>query len=159
MFWILLSQYNYVFVTNTHSFYFFFTWQALNNFCVCASTLVCSFFGTAAQGRNEVRWRPGQEAKFGAPCSNLRSFGSKCTVLKKVLVTFLKLFDAPAVMRRPHDDSAPGELFPLAPPSLHPCCRGGLRLQRLYVKNSSPGDSKFKGPIGVTAGARQAWQA
>jgi len=32
------------------------------------------------QGRNEVRWRPGQEASLALPCSNLRSFGSKCTV-------------------------------------------------------------------------------
>jgi len=47
-----------------------------------------------AQGRNEVRWRPGQEASLAPPCSNLRSFGSKCTMLKKVLVTLLGLFGA-----------------------------------------------------------------
>ena len=35
------------------------------------------------------------------PCSNLRSFGSKCTVLKKVLVILLGLFGAP------RNDSAP----------------------------------------------------
>jgi len=39
-------------------------------------------------GRNEVRWRPGQEASFVSRCSNLRSFGSKGTAMKKVLVTF-----------------------------------------------------------------------
>jgi len=44
------------------------------------------------QGRNEVRWRPGQEASLAPPCSNLRSFGSKCIVLKKVLATLLGLF-------------------------------------------------------------------
>jgi len=33
-------------------------------------------------GRNEVRWRPGQEASLAPPCSHLRSFGSKCTALK-----------------------------------------------------------------------------
>ena len=34
--------------------------------------------------RNEVRWRMmGQETSLTPPCSNLRSFGSKCTVLKK----------------------------------------------------------------------------
>jgi len=42
------------------------------------------FFTTQKQGRNEVRWRPGQEASLEPPFSNLRSFGSKCTVLKKV---------------------------------------------------------------------------
>jgi len=35
------------------------------------------------------------------------SFGSKCTVLKKVLVTLLGL------LRRPHSDSEPRELCPL----------------------------------------------
>ena len=56
------------------------------------------------QGRNEVRWRPGQEASFSPPCYNLSSFGSKCTVLKKVLVLFLVLFGAPAVICYPHSD-------------------------------------------------------
>ena len=35
---------------------------------------------------------PGERSKFGAPCSNLRSFGSKCIVLKKVLMTLLWRF-------------------------------------------------------------------
>jgi len=47
---------------------------------------------TTQQERNEVRWRPGQEASLAPLCSNLSFFGSKCTVLKKVLVTFLVLF-------------------------------------------------------------------
>jgi len=42
-------------------------------------------------GRNEVRWRPGQEASLAPPCLSLSSFGSKFTVLKKVLATFLGL--------------------------------------------------------------------
>ena len=46
------------------------------------------------QGRNEVRWRPGQEESLAPPCSKLRSFGSKCSVWKKVLVTLLGLFGA-----------------------------------------------------------------
>ena len=49
---------------------------------------------TRLQGRNEVRWRPGQEANLRPPSSNLRSFGSKCTVLKKVLLTLLGLLCA-----------------------------------------------------------------
>jgi len=43
------------------------------------------------QGRNEVRWRLGQEVSLASPCSNLRSFGNKCTVLKSacdIVVTF-----------------------------------------------------------------------
>jgi len=56
------------------------------------------------QGRNEARWRPGQEAPLAPPCSNLRSFGSKCSVLKKVLVTLLGLIGARGIV----------------PPSLHP---------------------------------------
>jgi len=31
------------------------------------------------QGRNEVRWRPGQEASLAPPCSNLSSFARKFT--------------------------------------------------------------------------------
>jgi len=69
-----------------------------------------------SQGRNEVRWRPGQEASLAPACSNLRSFGSECTVLKKVLVTLLWLYcslrsdSAPrAAIRHPRNFS------PLAP--------------------------------------------
>jgi len=47
------------------------------------------------QGRNEVRWRPGQEASLAPQCLNLRSFGSKCAALKKVPVTLLGHFGAP----------------------------------------------------------------
>jgi len=68
------------------------------------------------QGRNEVRWRPGQEASLSTPCSNLRYFGSKCSVLKKVLVTILGLFGAPIVTRRPGNRTA------LATPRCAPVC-------------------------------------
>jgi len=46
------------------------------------------------QGRTEVRRRPGQETSLAPPCSNLRSFGSKCAVLEKVFATLLGLFGA-----------------------------------------------------------------
>jgi len=49
----------------------------------------------AKTGRNEVRWCPGQEASLAPPCSKLRSFGSKRTVWKEVLVTLLGLFGDP----------------------------------------------------------------
>ena len=52
------------------------------------------------QGCNEVRCLLSQEASLAPTCLNLRSSGSKCTVLKKVLVTLLGLFGAPAVIRR-----------------------------------------------------------
>jgi len=47
------------------------------------------------QGRNEVRWRPGQEPNLAPPHLNLRSYGSKFTVLKAVFVTLLEIFSAP----------------------------------------------------------------
>jgi len=61
-------------------------------------------------GVTEVRWRPGQETSLAPPYSNLRPLGSKCTVLKKVLVhdvvgTFRCL---PAIRR-------PGNCAPFAP--------------------------------------------
>jgi len=65
------------------------------------------------QGRNEVRWPPGTRSKFGA-----RSFGSKCTVLKKVLVTWLGLFAAPAIIWRPTVIRRPVNYALLSPPSL-----------------------------------------
>jgi len=73
------------------------------------------------QGRNEVRWRPGQEPSLAPPCSNLRSFGSKYTLLKKVLATLTGLFGAPHSDSAPRSYSASGEfrsLFPLVTPLL-----------------------------------------
>jgi len=50
------------------------------------------------QGHTEVRWRPGQERSLAPPFSNLRFFGSKCTVLKEVLATLLGLFGARGIV-------------------------------------------------------------
>ena len=79
------------------------------------------------QGRNGVRWRPGQEASLAPLWSNLTSFGSTSTVLKEVLVTFLGLFSGlrsrsspPAVILCPRSDSAPGELCSPCPPRYLP---------------------------------------
>jgi len=79
-------------------------------------------------------------SKFSAPCSKLRSFGSKCTVLKKVLVTLLGLFGAPILIL--------GKLFLLCFPSLRPwsayqgfptcgtrTTSGTRRSSRWYAKN------------------------
>jgi len=71
---------------------------------------VVQFLLGVLQGRSEVRWRPGQGASSAPPCSNLMSFGSKCTVLMNVLATLLRLIGAPSVVRRP------GNCDLLAPP-------------------------------------------
>jgi len=67
---------------------------------------------SANQGRNEVRCHPGQEASLAPPCSNLRSFGSKPTVLKKYLWHRLDISAPPAVIRRPHIGLAPWKVCP-----------------------------------------------
>jgi len=56
--------------------------------CFAAIPAKISVFNSQMQaGRIGVRWRSGEEASLAPPCSNLRSFESKCIVLKKVLVT------------------------------------------------------------------------
>ena len=67
------------------------------------------------QGRNEVRWCLGQETNLVPPCSNLRSFGSKCTVSKIVLMTLLWLFG-------PQQWFGARGIVPPCPPSLHLWC-------------------------------------
>ena len=59
---------------------------------------------------------PGQEVSLSPRFSKLRSFGSICTVLKKVLVTLLGLFGYP------RSDSAPRELCPPFSPRYTPAC-------------------------------------
>jgi len=54
------------------------------------------------QERNEVRWRLAKKTSLALPWSNLRSFGSKCTVLKKCLWHCCD-FLPPAVIRRPRN--------------------------------------------------------
>jgi len=53
----------------------------------------------------------GSRNKFGAPWSNLRCFGRKCTVLKKSLATWDDFFALPSYL-------APEDFCPL-PPSVH----------------------------------------
>jgi len=84
------------------------------------------------QGRNEVRWRPGQEASLASPVSNLKllrtwdrkQMHAPCSHLmseanalywRKYLPHCWGFSAPPVVIRRPHSDSAPGKLFPLAP--------------------------------------------
>jgi len=76
-----------------------------------------------------------------APHVRNRSFGSKCSVLKKVL---LGLFVAsrshatsPAVIWRPYIDSAPRELRPPCPPSLR-LCLSPKKLVTVKLRNKGP---------------------
>jgi len=59
-----------------------------------------------------------QEADLAPLCSSLRSFGSKCTVLKKVFVTLLGLYGAPILIRR-------RGIVPPLPPLVTPLCSRG----------------------------------
>jgi len=61
------------------------------------------------------RWRPGQETSLTPPCSNLRSFGSKC-VVEESTCDIVVTFRHPRSHRRPHSDSVPMEFSP----PLHP---------------------------------------
>ena len=92
-------------------------------------TKICVISRPGCQGRNIVRWRRGEEASLAPPCSNVRSFGSKCTVLKKILVTFLGLFGVPRSHRRPHGDPEPGVLRPPWAPRYVPAGCLGLRMK------------------------------
>jgi len=68
-----------------------------------------------SQGRDEVRWRPGQETSLAPPCVQIvRFFGGKCTALTKVLVILLGIFGAPVVIWRT------GNYASFAPPLLLP---------------------------------------
>jgi len=53
------------------------------------------------EGLTEVRLRPGQETSLALPYSNLRSFGSKCSALKKKLATSAGTLWRLPVIRRP----------------------------------------------------------
>jgi len=57
-----------------------------------------------AQGRSEVRWRLWQETSLPPPCSNLRSFGSKCfeiNCFEKSAYDIVGTFWPPTVIRCP----------------------------------------------------------
>jgi len=67
------------------------------------------------QGCNKVRWRLGQNTSLPPSCPNVRSLGSKCTVLKKVLITLLGLSS-------PSQWFGAREIVPPCPPSLRLWC-------------------------------------
>jgi len=82
---------------------------------------------------------PGARSKFGAPCSNLRSFVSNYTAvaLKYNTYDIVRTFWRPVVIQHSHSDSAPGELCPCSP-SLRPwLLRAVLRLNKTIVRSSN----------------------
>jgi len=94
------------FSTKTNRTRFWKVWHTFHSFLWDAIRGVTRLNGV----RDEKQvWRP------HVWCLNLRYFGSKCTVLKKVLVTFLELFSALRSHLTPHSDSMPGELSPFFP--------------------------------------------
>ena len=65
------------------------------------------------QGRNGVRWRPGQETSLAPPVWT-SGLSEANLLLNEVLVTLLGLYGAPAVILRPG-------IAPPLPPLLRPC--------------------------------------
>ena len=66
------------------------------------------------QGRNEIRWRPGQEASLVPPCSNLRSWEENALYWIKYLWHCWDFPAPPTVIRRPENSaplSAPGHTY------------------------------------------------
>jgi len=59
------------------------------------------------QGRNEVRWRPGQKNKFGAPMVEPVLFRKQVYYIEESTCEIVAFSAAPAVIRRPRSDSVP----------------------------------------------------
>jgi len=78
------------------------------------------------KGWTEVRLRPGQETSLAPPYLNVKSFGSKCTALRKKLAILLGLFGAPQWFgaRR------------LWPPSFRPWCDTSRQSAQLWNSQS-----------------------
>jgi len=53
---------------------------------------------TGHQWRNEVRWRPGQEASLAPPLFEPEVFRKKMYFIKKVLASLLGVFGAPTLI-------------------------------------------------------------
>ena len=75
---------------------------------VSRNMFVLAFHACNDQGRNEVRWRPGQEVSL-APHVRTWGLSEANLLLKNVLVTLLGFFGVPIMIRRP------GNCAPLAP--------------------------------------------
>jgi len=101
-----------------------------------------------SHGRNEVRWRPGQEAGLSPLCSKLRSSGSKYCIEEStcdIVGTFRRLHShstPPVVIRRPGNCSP---LAPLVTPLVSPETQGSACYMRVTIHCSRPGSSSTLG--------------
>ena len=86
----------------------------------CSAVRVCGADLHNTKGRNEVRWRLGQDATLAPPYLNLKSYGSKLTVLKEVFVTLLDIFGAPRSHSAPPWWFGARGIAPLAPARYDP---------------------------------------
>jgi len=75
------------------------------NYCTHCHSLICC----GNQRRDEVRWRPRQEASLAPPMFELELFRQK-----------IYCFDTVGTFRRPRSGSAPGKLLPLVPTLVKP---------------------------------------
>ena len=66
--------------------------------------------GWCTQGRNEVRWRPGQEASLASPMFEPEDFRKQIHSIEE------SSCDIVGTSRRLHSDSASGKLWPLVTP-------------------------------------------
>ena len=73
------------------------------------------------QGRNEVRWRPGQEASLAPPCSILWSFWKQMYCIEESTCDIVATFRRPPQsFVAPRSYSASGELCPSCTPLVTP---------------------------------------
>jgi len=55
---------------------------------------------------------PGSRSNFGAPVFEPEAFRKQIYCIEESTCDIVGIFDAPAMIRHPHSDSAPGELWP-----------------------------------------------
>jgi len=82
--------------------------------CICFYFIL--FATVLSHGRNEVRWRPGKKQVWRPYVRTWRFSEANVLYWRKYLWHCLDLSAPPAVIRRPQNDSAPGELCLLMPP-------------------------------------------
>jgi len=100
--------------------------KSSNRSCRCVTRL------DGSRGKKQV-WRP--------KCANLRSFGSKCTVLKKLHVTLLVLISAPGTIWRPRNCDT------LDPPRYAPVLLSHWSFQEKVAWRITETTARFSGSV------------
>jgi len=110
---------------------------------LATNTALTTIVAAWPEGRTDVRWHSGQETSLAPPCSNPRSFGGKCTALKKV-----------GYLQHCWDFSATGALyFPPVPAqrraSAEPSLRSKTVVFRLFIviRSLLPENQDFNQPL------------